>query len=498
MKQVNGDGSQAARGFFAFGVLLAYLVFSPLLAQLGVPTSDAAISLMDWQRIYELITVGVIVLSISCWLLTIKSNFFILKKTELFGWVLFFLGGACSSFIAELPNVAWLEWSWTLCWFLSTFLLALCFSTKTDVLQGVVQTFVIVVVASYATLFYVFNADPLFDPAPIIIYGFPGFNNLRVFADYQTVVLFFIPFAIQRLDGYFLWRWCAWSLAGSYVALAFASGSRGLFLGQLVAILAVVYFSKDRWKYFLFGQLRMWCSGILAFGVLFVFIPWLINDLPVTNSLIRGGLSSREVLWQQAISMAIDNPFFGEGPMHFAVFANKIAASPHNQVLQLMAEWGLPAALIFVALVGKFLYEKLCSIRSNVGEFSNEDSLFVQATMAAFVALVVQSFVSPVFNNPTSQILLSMLLVLIIKVIPRSESVEAAYVKINAQVLAIVSISSTVFFAWCVTPWILNIEERTSCYIEHKDDRPTWHFAPRFWQQGWIFLPCEPTGSVFR
>ena len=64
------------------------------------------------------------------------------------------------------------------------------------------------------------------------------------------------------------------------------------------------------------------------------------------------------------------------------------------------------------------------------------DAHFAAATTAALMALLAQSFVSPVFNNPASPMMLSLLAV----------------------------------------PWMIRIAERNQCYLS-LHDKPTDHFA---------------------
>lgn len=489
MIQQRVSESLQARGFAAFGLLLAYLTFSPLLVELGFPASNAAISLMDWQRILELLTVACVILLLAPYLLVMRSHPFVLPSFQFYGWVIFFALGACSCGLSAIPEVAWLEWVWILCWFLATVLLVQSSPSRLE-LQNATITFVMGAMASYATLFYVTNSEALYSTDPILRLVFPGFNNLRVFSDYQTAILFFIPLAISRMEGHFVWRWFAWGLASAYVALAFASGSRSLFFGQISTLITLACLLREGRSTFFLGQLRMWCAGVAAYAVLFLLIPWLINGEGVSNELIRSSLSAREVLWKQAWSMMLESPFFGAGPMHFAVIPNEVAASPHNQVLQLMAEWGLPATLIFVVLLGHFLAGRLRFLRNGSHGLPLFEREFSTAAVAALLALFAQSFVSPVFNNPASQILLSLFALLCMSSNVDGEAHVPLMTQMKGRYLALVSTLAVAMLGFYAIPSGFRVEERTTCYVAYQ--HKPFSFAPRFWQQGEIFQPCEP------
>ena len=192
----------------------------------------------------------------------------------------------------------------------------------------------------------------------------------------------------------------------------------------------------------------------------------------------------------QAWTMTLDSPFLGAGPMHFAVIPNEIAASPHNQILQLMAEWGLPATLIFVVLLGKFVVGKLRFLRNDSHKLASFEREFAIAAVAALLALLVQSLVSPVFNNPASQILLSLFAILCVSSSKNEEDHISCFKLTKGRLFSFVSILAVVILGFYTIPSGFRIEERTACYIAHQHQ--PFYFAPRFWQQGEIFEPCEP------
>ena len=65
---------------------------------------------------------------------------------------------------------------------------------------------------------------------------------------------------------------------------------------------------------------------------------------------LDAGTNGRAALWAGALRIVGAHPWLGIGPMHFAYVPTLGGAHPHNVVLQVAAEWGLPAAGLVVAL----------------------------------------------------------------------------------------------------------------------------------------------------
>lgn len=487
------DRSLAKHAHSAFGLMLAYLAFSPLLVPLGFPISYSGLPLMDWQRLFELATLGLVILHLAPVLIAARRMGLTLPAWQWsLPWLIFFMLGLASSVRASVPAVALLDWSWNLCWFMATALIVALTPESRSTFNKSVAVWTIAVLASYTMIFFSGNANALFAQSPSAALHFPGFNHVRVFSDYQTVVLFFIPAAINALVAGNGWRIACWLLAGLYVALALASGSRSLILGQLAGLAAIALLLRRHRAEFLGAQLKMWFLGAVFYALMFALIPYLIRGSAVgvadTNDFLRFSTSMRDVIWNLALGMFLDNPLLGSGPMHFAVAINPVAASPHNHIMQLLAEWGGPAALIFVVMVARFLRQALGEVFAPARSEAGMDRDFRLAATAALVALLAQSLVSPVFNNPASQILLSVLVVLV-------ASPSTGIMTDGSRGFAAGALAVLVLAVWLVAPWVGRLADRNGCYIASMmSSRPaptTILLMPRFWQQGWFYPPCD-------
>lgn len=468
-------------------LLIAYAIFAPLVSLLGFPLSFQRISLMDWQRILQCGTVSLAVLVLAPSAASFRfGQVYSARPAQAIGWSVFFLLGFVSSTLATYPRVAILEWSWTLLWFAATALIALTARPKQEGLRDLVSTGVLGCLASYTAYFYLSNAEALFDVDPILRMTYPGFSNVRILSEFQIGLLFLIPWAIEYRVAAGIWRWCAWLLAGFFAAIVFTTGSRGLVMGLVVACIFLLLIAGRSAKPTLKAALRLGVLGAVVYALLFVLLPTGMQPPSASQDFARSGGSGREYLWQLAWGLAIEHPILGIGPMHFAVGQNPFGASPHNHILQLLSEWGMPATLLFAVLIGAWAYGRLAVLRRQIFLASDSGHCnFSLASLGGLLSLFALALVSPVFNNPTSQTMLSFFAILVNWSLPGRGS------RSTGRLLPLVAIAGLVIFAWAVAPWLGWIEDRNACFFNSVTDSPVHVYWPRFWQQGWIIEPCE-------
>ncbi len=238
---------------------------------------------------------------------------------------------------------------------------------------------------------------PVIWPAPIT-----GFNNVRFFNQYQLWTLGLIALPLLSFDFKNI-RTRYWLHLGMicWWVLLFHTASRGVLLswGLGILVTAAIY-RKLAWP-FLRLQLIHITAGFLSFQILFELIPFLRGSAVVTGTIVRDTTSDRIELWKQALQLIQDHPIFGIGPMHFAWYS-PISAHPHNSVLQIMTEWGLPVALLILMITcyGLFCWLKKFNI-GNLQTKTNHDCnlaiiLFFTAITNAFYSLVDGVIVMPI------------------------------------------------------------------------------------------------------
>jgi O-antigen ligase len=243
-------------------------------------------------------------------------------------------------------------------------------------------------------------------------YPFYGFSNIRLFQQYQLwglglICLPLLTFELKKK----IQLWLFFCLACWWVLLFYAA-SRGVTLSWLLGIVvtAIVY-RKQAWL-FLRIQLISAAGGLAGYLVLFKVIPnWIASNantgsVIVTSTIFRDTTYDRLDLWKVSYVMIKNFPFFGVGPMNF-YFYNSFGTHPHNSVLQIAAEWGLPATFIILAILGYSFncwYKKFNA--SKLQSASNLDSNLSIILFFTIIANGAYSLVEGVIVMPISQVLM--------------------------------------------------------------------------------------------
>lgn len=306
--------------------------------------------------------------------------------------------GLISAFLADFPAWALKEWarytgliflvlmiaySARQTWFFKAILYLLSGAAFLNAFQ-----FIVYYCMAFLTEIYMFDVDLLFN----------GFSNPRFLNQFQMLFMPVLAGLVvlhwndngryQRLfSGLFfitlLIHWC----------IALSLGSRGLWLGLAASHLALLLFFPRFWR-LLAIQAAAGVLGFLLYQLLFFIIPGWLGQEALLRSSLRFGLSKREVLWDIAWRMFLDNPLLGVGPMHFAATINPIAAHPHQVVLQWLAEWGLFATLAACLLACLGMWHGLRILRSPQAQ-SIDAALWLSIGGALALAQVDGVFVMP-------------------------------------------------------------------------------------------------------
>lgn len=237
-------------------------------------------------------------------------------------------------------------------------------------------------------------------------FPFTGFTNVRSFNQYQlwSLGLLCLPFFNQNLKK--STRICLHIAFTGWWVLLFYSASRGVLLAWLVGMLAIaIIYQKKAWP-FLRLQLTQIVTGFISYIVLFKMIPALFQHHLVTGTVIRETANDRIGLWVNAIALVNEFPFFGAGPMHFAWYSQS-NAHPHNSILQLAAEFGVPFTILILAMT---VFGIMCWFKKfNANSLSNQPMLDVQLTVILIFTLTINaaySMVDGVIVTPISQVLM--------------------------------------------------------------------------------------------
>ena len=311
---------------------------------------------------------------------------------------------------------------------------------------------------------------------------FLGFSNIRFFNQLQswTLPLIVVPLILyaQKNKGYFagilLISACWW-------LLLLISGSRGTMLAMAVAMIAsLVIYKKDAITW-LRLQVIAAIMGITLYTLLFYIIPFLlaveISDTSITRS---SSVNARFYLWERAWYFIQQNPFLGIGPMNYACDPqNLIAAHPHNSVLQVATEWGIPAAVITLFI---FLYGLYFWIKRNNQSLPEKTTKSLNIRIALFASLIAgttHSLFSGVIVMPVSQIMMILTIGWMIGIhfSSRPQRKKSNITSTLFPCIVIISISFLVIGINQSPPpkEAMEVQNLTAS-----------KFIPRFWQQGKI------------
>ena len=305
---------------------------------------------------------------------------------------------------------------------------------------------------------------------------FVSFANVRFFSQWQayTLPLLLIPLFDRRVAR--RWRAAAFLLAAHWWMLQFAVGTRAVWFAAamtfLVMALAVGRLAE--------GWMKWQGAAVLAGGVLYLaFRISLLSTAPGLADVAQRGFndSHRFALWASAVEMTRESPVLGVGPLHYAFLQTEIAAHPHNSLLQLAAEYGIPAALLVMGLMVYLLWRcaSLCRVAGD-----DHDRGVKLCLLAGLGMGLADSLLSGNTVMPHSQVILVLLCGWLTgRAVPYRDVVPALVQRSSILVRAVVSI--TVVAASAV---VIGAGVEYFHAMELKGFAMPFESHPRFWQQG--------------
>ncbi|PPD51581.1 MAG: hypothetical protein CTY11_11720 [Methylomonas sp.] len=389
-----------------------------------------------------------------------------------------------SSLSAPSPRHAWLEVSTFVgLGYLAVFIATCVLRYRDGFFHAVVATLA-VGAGLYMTGFFsgyvasFIEGIPLVWPEPFYM-----LSNVRQFNQYQlwTLGLLMLPVLPGcGLEAAYR-RWFSLFLSAWWVLL-FASGSRGVLLAWLLALAmtAVVYQTLAR--PLLWAQIKHGVFGLAGYCLLFIGLPRLNNGGgAVIQTALRNQTEDRLYLWGHAWAMIKTHPWLGVGPMHFAWYPNDTGAHPHNSVLQLAAELGLPAIILVLLLTGHGL---ICWLqRYNARTLADESAFKIAVVITLFFTLVMTaaySLVDGVIVMPLSQVMMALMVGLAMGVY--RQQVPATETQKPGAAMRLLAGATLAALVWAVLPDLLPriTGNERFCPVAYQVE------GPRFWQEGGI------------
>jgi len=410
-------------------------------------------------------------------------------------WSVAFLLGLGSSVTAALPRWALLEWGLQGLLLMVVFAVAAqrrTYGEKFD--DGLLLLFFATAAAygvSSATIYLtMLLAGPSFGQAFSVLELYHSFSNVRFFGYLQTMLLPFLLLPAMWWGTTQVRRMLLWSVPLAWWMLVIGSGSRGTWVALLVGMIAVLLFAGRQGRSWMRWQLAALVGGGVCYGLFVLLLPqWLAQPavyLHRTGEIMS--LSLREVLWTEALQFVWQQPWLGIGPMHYAHVGARVAAHPHNAVLQWLAEWGVPAALLLTGLCAMAGLAFAGHVRRMV-QAENVIRVPVQvALLAALAGAAAQSMVDGILVMPVSQTLLVLLSGWAMGLYLEERQCTAQSGLVGRVAIAALTLAAAVAVVRGVAPELGHIAEREQAYLKaHPPENPALpNLMPRFWTQGRI------------
>lgn len=318
-----------------------------------------------------------------------------------------------------------------------------------------------------------------------------GFSNPRFYGQFLTLAIPMLLVPLLAAGDLGRHAFVAGVLALLAWTVAITSGTRGTWLGLTVAAILLSCTGKvgRRWVRL---QIVAAVLGVALFWIAMTVIPGVL-DIRTENhatSRLTASLSQRDIIWRQAIEVAVQNPLLGIGPMQLAALPNGVAAHPHQAWLQWAAEFGAPSALLVTWLVVGGAWTLVPVLRARAASIQEEDVIRLCLT-GAIVGALAQSMVDGVLVMPYSQLWLALLGGWLIGLHPQaapSDSPFSAALIASRRSLSLwlaalgASVAVLVFVVVRDYP---HLAQREQAFVETFGG----HFQPRFWAQGIISAP---------
>ncbi|WP_175545566.1 O-antigen ligase family protein [Chitinimonas taiwanensis] len=400
-----------------------------------------------------------------------------------------FLLGAISALSSLRPFIAILEVSvWlTLC--LLAVGIARWRSGQPDVDRWLILFFLAAVVGNTLTFFDEYLSALIFNSFVSDAKMFPGYGNIRVFNHIQTLLIPACLFADRCMPRGRYYYVLFIVISALWMSLAIITGARATLLAVVVsALICGVAFGVQGRAYL--SRLTVFLvAGFLMWLVLYGLLPWALHgEMAFSYPMLRSGLSTRDVLWNKAFDLAMAHPWIGVGPMHFASYPNPVASGPHNFLLQLLSEWGVPATLLFFSFIVLLIFKQYVCTRNAVRQ-ERKDAWLDIVIFATILAWLVDSLFSDSMTMPGPQLWLAVLLGWSwgrnYDLLDSTTGVSLGGVLRWTLITGCAAVAALFISLVSVLPQNLSsIYKSQRIYLQ---DIPKYrHFSYRFWRQGWI------------
>lgn len=322
-----------------------------------------------------------------------------------------------------------------------------------------------------------------------------GFSNARFLNHTQTALLPLIVLLCLRAPQGGGWRKAWFALAAFWWAVLFVCEARASVVALVTACMCAFGLRRSHARHFMLTMLWSALAGIVLYALLFILLPVLVGLQPVGSPLnvvartAADPTSSRNLLWKLALDLIAAHPWLGIGPQHFAHEGARLytGAHPHNWLLQIGAEWGIPALL---CLLGAVFLGARALVRSGARLVATdvENQNMLVTLQVACAAIFVDGLLSGVIVMPQSQLAIALVLGIACAWV-RGQNGEFAEVSTHLLASRILVIALVIAGAggliWSVAPDIVRHAQGRALTPAELAANPGGHWS-RMWEAGYF------------
>lgn len=205
-----------------------------------------------------------------------------------------------------------------------------------------------------------------------------GFRRMLVGAGFVSanvgnrLFLICLPLAIASLRGSLVSTRNLVNLMAIMFSLYFviASEHRAALMGAVLIFLVFIFFGRTK-------HVRLWIKLLVLGGVLFLFretiLEYLGRRILLDRSfLLDNSALKRLVMWEFAMQLFRDNPWFGIGPLNYlqaSMHTRAQAITAHNYYVNMLAELGLFGFFAYMGMTITIFVKGLLSYRQLVDPY---------------------------------------------------------------------------------------------------------------------------------
>jgi O-antigen ligase len=406
----------------------------------------------------------------------------------------FFALGAVSALTAFSLQHALYEWSMLLLLLLAASLLAAELTGAGSAGLQTVLRCVLAVGILYSLRIALMYAAALANGIQVDAYELAvGFSNIRFFNHVQTVLLPLAVLTYLHAPKRSYWRWSSFALAACWWAFLFVTQARASILALCVGCVFAFGLRRAHAREFLKAMALCALAGVFVYVFAFMLLPMLAGlkgfsaATEVMQRTAADPTSRRNLLWQLALELIAAHPLLGVGPHHFAHEGAMLSwgAHPHNFIMQIGAEWGIPALLCLLGAIGVGMRALIRSgTRIAQTDLPGQQTLAVM--LAAGAAILIDGLFSGVIVMPQSQMAIALYLACAagwVRSLDKSAAPRAGMsLRWLSSALAVVSLCGLVYG---VAPSVARHARHADLTPAERAANPSTHW-PRIWETGYF------------